>query len=155
VIKQEFEPQISKDIYTTVPLSARPFLFTPDITSASEVTFSARFEEGRALIAHSLAQEEDEDESEENLDKKLNQLRSLSSQWSAEESTKGGAKEEKGASKKEGSKPKGQLKKRIVPRSLTTSKSEKKRSAPKKREAAKVAAPIKKRKVHLRRKKVK
>lgn len=156
VIKQELEPQISKDIYTTVPLTARPFLFTPDITSAADVTFSSRFEEGRALVAHSLAQEDDL-ETDNNIDQKLAQLRSLSSQWSHEGNGKAlqpKVKEKKEAPKNEVSKPEKPAKKRIV----TPTEKKEKVKAPKK-SAEKTASvkekPAKKRKIHLRRKKVK
>ncbi|MBS3904187.1 MAG: UPF0158 family protein [Simkania sp.] len=43
IVKVELEPQFTLDIYTTVPPSARPFLYLPDIT-ASSVTFSAKFD---------------------------------------------------------------------------------------------------------------
>jgi hypothetical protein len=184
-IKQEFEPQISKDIYTTPPAAARPFLFTPDISSASEVTFSARFEEGRALIAHSLAQEDEEDGAA-NIDQKLSQLRSLSSHWVQEEDQKDSKKGAKESAKKSPSKEKKAPKKRIVPRDNgprdvgpkeigarevvsrevgpkeTSAKQEsslakegKKPIKEAKKKPSSKEAPVKKRKVHLRRKKVK
>lgn len=152
IIKQEFEPQVSKDIYTQVPLEVRPFLFTPDITSIQEVTFSARFEEGRALIAHSLAQEE-EDVTLSNIDQKLHDLRSLSSHWVEAEKKKDGPENLKeGREKKEDErnnvpvKERKVVKKRIVPTAEKKGKPEKKSL---KKE------PVKKRKIHLRRKKVK
>lgn len=48
--KVETEPQLTADIYTKVPSSARPFLFLPDFTS-SAVTFSAKFDTEAQLIA--------------------------------------------------------------------------------------------------------
>ena len=47
----ELEPQVTVDIYVTVPAPARPFLFSPDISSASEVTFSARYDNEAELLA--------------------------------------------------------------------------------------------------------
>lgn len=51
VPKVELEPQVTVDIYVTVPAPARPFLFSPDISSASEVTFSARYDNEAELLA--------------------------------------------------------------------------------------------------------
>ncbi|MCH9630283.1 MAG: hypothetical protein S4CHLAM37_02770 [Chlamydiia bacterium] len=48
--KVEIEPQLTADIYTKVPPSARPFLYLPDFTSSS-VTFSAKFDTEAQLIA--------------------------------------------------------------------------------------------------------
>jgi hypothetical protein len=52
VAKVEIEPQFTLDMYTTVPAVARLFLFTPEITSASGVTFSARFDTEADLLAN-------------------------------------------------------------------------------------------------------
>ncbi len=51
VAKVEIEPQFTVDIYSTVPVSARLFLYIPDITSAASVTFSAKFESEEQLLA--------------------------------------------------------------------------------------------------------
>lgn len=51
VAKVELEPQITKDVYTTVPAPVLHFLFTPEITSATAVTFSARFDTEAQLLA--------------------------------------------------------------------------------------------------------
>jgi len=51
VAKVEIEPQFTVDIYTTVPVPARLFLYIPDITSAASVTFSAKFESEEQLLA--------------------------------------------------------------------------------------------------------
>lgn len=51
IAKIEIEPQVSMDIYTHVPKYVRPFLYIPDITSASAVTFSAKFETEEQLLA--------------------------------------------------------------------------------------------------------
>ena len=43
VVKIEIESPISNDIFTQVPSAVRRFLYTPDITSASNITFSEKF----------------------------------------------------------------------------------------------------------------
>ena len=81
--KVEMEPQVTVDIYTTVPSAVRPFLFTPDITSIADVTFSSRFETGQELLDH-LKHGSSSFEMEENMstiNAKLAQLRELSSNW--------------------------------------------------------------------------
>lgn len=52
VAKVETEPQLTADLYTTVPLSIRHFLYIPEITSASAVTFSARYDTEAQLLAN-------------------------------------------------------------------------------------------------------
>lgn len=51
IAKTALEPQFSIDIYTTVPLPVRPFLYIPDITNAAAVTFSSKFESEEQLLA--------------------------------------------------------------------------------------------------------
>jgi ferritin len=51
VVKVEVEPQVTVDMYTTVPQPVMQFLYLPDITSASSVTFSARFDTEAQLLA--------------------------------------------------------------------------------------------------------
>ena len=81
--KLEIEPQITTDIYTTVPNAVRPFLFTPDISSLSAFTFSAKFGteadllQSRKLNGHQTPP----DISVESLNQKLAALRTLSSKW--------------------------------------------------------------------------
>jgi len=82
VVKVEAEPQVCVDLYTTVPLVARPFLFIPDIHSAASVTFSAKYENERQLRASlrgSTRMKVDTTKLEE-LSKRLEALRTLSSQ---------------------------------------------------------------------------
>jgi hypothetical protein len=50
--KQELVPEFSDDINHTVNQALRPFVYTPDITSASSVTFSARFDSTEDLVAN-------------------------------------------------------------------------------------------------------
>ncbi len=52
VPKIEPEPQVAVDMYTTVPAVCRQFLFLPEITSASSVTFSAKFDTEAQLLAN-------------------------------------------------------------------------------------------------------
>lgn len=75
--KQEVEHQVTTDIYTTVPNQILPFLFTPDITSASSVTFSANFENPELLASKKTYAED----SLESIQQKLATLRSISSKW--------------------------------------------------------------------------
>lgn len=81
--KVEMEPQVTVDIYTTVPSAVRPFLFTPDITSIADVTFSSRFETGQELLDHLKhgSSSYEMEESMSNINAKLAQLRELSSNW--------------------------------------------------------------------------
>ena len=51
VIKVEAEPKLTSDMYTTVPPAVRHFLYIPDITNASAVTFSARYDNEAQLLA--------------------------------------------------------------------------------------------------------
>lgn len=79
-VKQEIEPQITTDIYTTVPAPIRPFLFIPDYTSGSSVTFSSKFETEEQLLAsrrHHLHPEADLS----TINQKLAALRTLSTKW--------------------------------------------------------------------------
>ncbi|MBA3722591.1 MAG: UPF0158 family protein [Parachlamydiaceae bacterium] len=78
-IKQEIEPQITTDIYTTVPQQVLPFLFTPDMGSSSGFSaFSTKFEadENRRFLLGEEA----------SIQQKLAALRSLSTKWVEPES---------------------------------------------------------------------
>lgn len=50
-VKVEIEPQLTGDIFTTVPPLCRTFLYLPDITSATAVTFSSRYGSEAELLA--------------------------------------------------------------------------------------------------------
>lgn len=79
--KQEIEPQVVTDVYTTVPQAVRPFLFTPEM-SASGVTFSSKFETEEQLLAHRKHTSGDvQDLSLQSINQKLAALRNLSSKW--------------------------------------------------------------------------
>lgn len=86
-VKLEIEPQITTDIYTTVPPTVFPFLFTPDINSASAITFSSKFETQEQLNRR-LHAFSDADTSVESINQKFATLRSLSSRWSKDDEGK-------------------------------------------------------------------
>lgn len=48
--KVEFEPELTEDMYTTVPVSLRLFLFSPEFTSKG-ATFSSKFDSEEQLLA--------------------------------------------------------------------------------------------------------
>lgn len=50
--KVELEPQMTADIYTTVAPEVRHFLFQPEIASATDVTFSSRYDTEAELLAN-------------------------------------------------------------------------------------------------------
>lgn len=85
--KLELEHQATTDIYTTVPVSLMPFLFTPDISSVFDVTFSSRFESGRELLAHSRHTPDliGLDDNLDNISHKLAALRQISNKWMEKE----------------------------------------------------------------------
>lgn len=88
--KLEVEHQITTDIYTTVPSNLRSFLFTPDLSSPSSATFSAKFGNEEELLASRgrLSSIADADFTLENINQKLATLRSLSSKWIEGEASK-------------------------------------------------------------------
>jgi hypothetical protein len=83
VAKVETEPQFSTDIFVTVPKAVKPFLFLPEYQAGSSAfTISSKFSSEADLLAHrkreaSSAQSLDFQE----VNQKLQALRSLSSQW--------------------------------------------------------------------------
>ena len=91
VVKVELEPQVSLDIYTEVPAACRPFLYIPDITSASSVTFSAKFETEEHLLASLRGSPRLRvDEKLEALSQRLESLRHLSARLSSGDKILGG-----------------------------------------------------------------
>lgn len=79
VAKQEIEPQVSSDIYSTVPAEVRPFLFTPEIGHAWLATFSSKFENEASHPSKGKTSGHTElSLSLENLNKKLESLRQIS-----------------------------------------------------------------------------
>jgi Uncharacterised protein family (UPF0158) len=83
--KTEIEPQVTTDIYTTVPNGLLGFLFIPDLTSASSSSFSSKFGSEGDLFTHRKPHTSDADLSLESLNIKLQELRSLTSKWKPEE----------------------------------------------------------------------
>ncbi|MBB63801.1 MAG: hypothetical protein CMO81_01930 [Waddliaceae bacterium] len=84
--KVEVETQVSRDIYITLPDAVETFLFSPDITSASSVSFSARFDSEEEIVANMRNQVRSEAYADlESLNKKLSTLRQLTRQWNAEQ----------------------------------------------------------------------
>ncbi|NGX46444.1 MAG: hypothetical protein K940chlam2_01635 [Chlamydiae bacterium] len=83
VVKVELDPQITLDIYTTVPPAARYFLYAPDIVSATAVTFSARFDTEADLLASLRGSSRVKvDEKLQALSERLESLRHISSRLS-------------------------------------------------------------------------
>lgn len=75
IAKQETEPQVSADIYTTLPKAMTPFLFTPSVGQSWAATFSSKFDEDssfRLTQSFALPISEDDD-----LSQKLAALRQL------------------------------------------------------------------------------
>ncbi|MBM3184386.1 MAG: hypothetical protein FJZ64_03680, partial [Chlamydiae bacterium] len=86
VVKVELEPQVSMDIYTQVPSVCRPFLYIPDIVSASSVTFSSKFETEEHLLASLKGSPRLKvDEKLEALSQRLESLRHLSNRLAGAE----------------------------------------------------------------------
>ena len=79
VTKAEIEPQISLDIYTQVPKSIRPFLFTPEISSSLGASFSSKFDSDDISTLSTRKPYLDKDFETASLDDKLASLRKLSS----------------------------------------------------------------------------
>lgn len=78
--KTEIEPQVTSDMYSTVPPAVRPFLFTPGLGSSPASAFSSRFE--HADNGHnSRGFGADFNAATEDLKEKLSLLRKLSSRW--------------------------------------------------------------------------
>ena len=76
-VKLEIEPQLSSDIYQTASPATRPFLFTPDISSAAAVTFSASFDNPE-MVANRRQPATYSESSLESIQQKLAALRGLS-----------------------------------------------------------------------------
>jgi len=60
--KVELDVRASSDIYNTVPSVVRSFLYTPDITNASSVTFSSKFKNEHDLLASMRHQQREDEE---------------------------------------------------------------------------------------------
>ncbi|HEV8052555.1 MAG TPA: UPF0158 family protein [Parachlamydiaceae bacterium] len=89
--KTEIEPQVTTDIYTTVPNGLLGFLFIPDLTNPSSATFSSKFGNEGDLFSNRRPQLSDNDLSLETLNIKLQELRSLSNKWKSPDDEKAAA----------------------------------------------------------------
>lgn len=79
IIKQEFEPQVTTDIFTTVLPNVRPFLFTPELTQNFSLSaFSSKYETEQDILANKKLLSTTPEAS---LSQKLASLRSLSNRW--------------------------------------------------------------------------
>ncbi len=88
VAKIEVETQISSDLYTQVPPTMLRFLYLPDITSASSITFSEKFDTEEEFLAHLRGTHRGEGENQlEVLSKKFASLRELSTRLAGMESS--------------------------------------------------------------------
>lgn len=82
ITKTSIEPQFSVDIYTTVPIPVRPFLYIPDIISAASITFSSKFESEDQLLASLRGTTRIKvDEKLEALSQRLDSLKKLSDRF--------------------------------------------------------------------------
>ncbi|MGC1877961.1 MAG: UPF0158 family protein [Rhabdochlamydiaceae bacterium] len=92
VAKVEVEPQVIVDMYTTVPLACRLFLYLPEIMSAASVTFSAKFDTEAQLLASLRGSTRVKvDTKLQALSERLESLRTLSSRLAGIEDLTGGA----------------------------------------------------------------
>ncbi len=78
VAKIEVETQITRDIYTQVPVSARRFLYIPEVTATS-ITFSEKYDSEEDFLAHLRGGERSSESQLEALSEKFASLRQLSS----------------------------------------------------------------------------
>lgn len=89
-VKTDVETEFAIDIYTTIPVSARPFLYIPDIASAASVTFSAKFESEDQLLASLRGNTRIKvDERLEALSERLESLRHMTDRLGVTEGIKG------------------------------------------------------------------
>lgn len=93
VAKVEVEPQITADYYMKVPSKMRAFLYTPDITNASSITFSSKFDTAEEFKAQMKSSpRSDSLVSLESISKKLSSLSDLSKKVTAIEGERPSAK---------------------------------------------------------------
>lgn len=79
--KTEIEPQITTDIYTTVPNGLLGFLFIPDLANLSASTFSSKFGNEGDLFSQRKPLSSEGNISIDNLNMKLQELRGLTNKW--------------------------------------------------------------------------
>lgn len=171
IAKPELEPQMTQDVYTTVPNSVRPFLFIPEYSHGSFIIFSQKFENEAEMVARRRQQSHpDFGVNIESLNLKLSQIRNLSNRWIEEEEAlkqkspemklfngneikplaknSSPVKKEKeiGKQKSLSSKNKVSNKQKIHNKEIIMAKAAPKKAASKAKPAAKKAAPAKKKK---------
>ena len=79
ITKSESEPEYTEDIYLTTKPHIRPFLYVPDITNVTSITFSSRFTSEEEFLANMKSNIRSQANQElENLTKKLATLQDLS-----------------------------------------------------------------------------
>lgn len=90
VVRVEVEPQFTHDFFIKVPSVMRPFLYSPDITSASSITFSSKFDSVEEFKARNKGGASNSEQiiSLEAISKKLSSLSDLSKKVSAIENEK-------------------------------------------------------------------
>lgn len=86
--KAEIEPQVTTDIFLTVPNNIRSFLFLPDVTASTASPFSSKFGHEIDLFSSKRSSLVDTDLTMESLNTKLAALRQLSSKWKESEDLK-------------------------------------------------------------------
>ncbi len=96
VPKVEIEPQMTSDLYTTVPTPVRMFLYLPDIATATSVTFSAKFDTEAQLLANLRGSSRVKVDSKlQALSERLESLRHISSRLTDIKEITGSEKEDK------------------------------------------------------------
>jgi hypothetical protein len=89
IIKASIEPQFTVDIYTTVPVAIRSFLYIPDIATAASITFSSKFESEDQLLASLRGTTKIKvDEKLEALSERLESLKKLSDRFAGGDMSK-------------------------------------------------------------------
>lgn len=88
VAKAEAEPEMAKDLFTTVPAGVRSFLLLTEHIPGSYVLFSQKFDTEEELLARKKPSTHgDLNISLENYNLKLGAIRDLSKKWAREEET--------------------------------------------------------------------
>ncbi len=86
LVRVEIEPQFTQDFFMNVPSVMRPFLYSPDITDASSITFSSKFDSNEMSRAKAKSPARAENiVSLEAISKKLSSLSDLSKKVAAVE----------------------------------------------------------------------
>lgn len=84
VVRVEIEPQFTQDFFIKVPSVMRPFLYSPDITNPSSITFSSKFDSDEELrVKVKNANKAESIVSLEAISKKLSSLSDLSKKVTA------------------------------------------------------------------------